>query len=162
MENDNQETPGRTPLKEKALDLLSYRRLSRRELRDKLLFKHYEAAEIEALLDRYVELGLLNDESLAQDFARRRIEVKPMSRRLLRLEMLNRRLPENIVEQTLEKIFQTVSEEELANKAIEAILNRVNLRSRVWNRLTRLGFPHDLIERLVAAHSERIEDDGRY
>ncbi len=147
-------------MREKALDLLSRRRLSRGELRDKLLYRKYDQAEIEALLDHYQELGYLNDESLAVDYAQQRLELKPMGHRLLRMELLKRRLPEDMVEEAVDKAFEQASEEAVAERAISTLLRRTRLKTRLWNRLARLGFPYDVIDRVIANHYDEIEEES--
>lgn len=144
------------------MDLLSRRRLSRGELRDKLLFRKYIQGEIEVLLDHYEELGYLDDNSLAADYSQQRLTVKPMGRRLLRMELLKRRIPAQIVDDAVETAFEKESEEQVAEKAIESALRKSRLKSKVWNALSRLGFPYDVIERVISSHTEQIEDDRAF
>jgi regulatory protein len=56
-----------------ALDLLSARAYTTQALRRKLRQKTFEPAEIESVLSRLLESGLLNDEKYAAEFARQRL-----------------------------------------------------------------------------------------
>ena len=146
------------PLARKALDLLSRRRLSRGELKFKLLQRNYNEKEIDKLLDRYEELGYLDDKSLADDMAGWKIEAKPMGRRSLSAELYKRRIPENLVESAIDKIYSAANEEELAEKALSNILKRTIEKNKVWERMSRLGFNFDVI--MSAMH--KLEPEGGY
>lgn len=138
------------PLKEKALDLLSRRRLSRGELRDKLVFRGYPVDEIEKLLDHYEDLGFLNDKSLALDYAVQRLKSIPMGRLRLKAELFRRRLPENLIQQAVEAAFNEISEEDSAQTAFTTLTRTLKDRRKIWNKMMRLGFPHDIIESVLA------------
>lgn len=140
----------RVPLQKKALDLLSRRRLSRGELKDKLLTRGYEESEIDSLLDRFEELGYLDDESLAFDYAVGRLAVLPMGRKRLRAELLKRRIPEELATAAADEAFSKTSEEWTAEKAHEAVLRSTKARNKVWGKLSRLGFPYDVIETVMS------------
>ena len=129
-----------TPLQEKALDLLSRRRLSRGELKMKLAVTKYPESEIEALLDRFEEINLLDDEALADDFAAARISHRPMGKMLLKLELKKRLLSNELVEKTVEKAFREVKEEELAEKECSRLLEKTVSRKKIWDALCRRGF----------------------
>lgn len=91
----------RDGLKEKALELLSRKPLSRRELEKKL--EQWDAGEEErlAICDRMEELGFLNDRAYAQrvvsHFSARGFGVKK-----LRDELYRRGVPRELWEETLE------------------------------------------------------------
>jgi regulatory protein len=66
-----------------ALDLLSRREHSRRDLARKLRRKGYPREEIERMLQRLEEVGLVSDERFARLFVRDRLTVNPQGRRRL-------------------------------------------------------------------------------
>ena len=146
------------PLKQKALDLLSRRRLSRGELRFKLLIRGYSEIEIDRLLDHYGEIGYLDDSLLAYDYARQRLAVNPMGRKLLMLELLRRKLPTELAQNVVEEVFTEFSEEERAEAACKILVKKTDNKAKIWNKMVRLGFPYDLIESAVA----RNEPEGGY
>jgi regulatory protein len=141
------------PLSQKALDLLSRRRLTRGELKFKLLTRDYKEAEIDVLLNRYEEIGYLDDESLANDYARDRLNIKPMGRMLLKIELKKRRIPESIVEKAVEKIFSENKEEELAELYLQSLLAKTRNRKKIWDRLARRGFQYGIIETVMSRFS---------
>jgi len=141
------------PLSQKALDLLSRRRLTRGELKFKLLTRDYKEAEIDVLLNRYEEIGYLDDESLANDYARDRLNIKPMGRMLLKIELKKRRIPESIVEKAVEKIFSENKEEEFAELYLQSLLSKTRNRKKIWDRLARRGFQYGIIETVMSRFS---------
>lgn len=109
-------------LKEKALNLLTGKPMSRRELERKL--EQWEAAEEEsaAICDRMEELGFLNDEAYAQTVVRH-YSAKGYGERKLRDELCRRGVPREHWEQALEQArdpeeaIRAFVEKKLAGKA---------------------------------------------
>lgn len=109
-------------LKEKALNLLTGKPMSRRELERKL--EQWEATEQEsaAICDRMEELGFLNDEAYAQTVVRH-YSAKGYGERKLRDELYRRGVPREHWEQALEQArdpeeaIRAFVEKKLAGKA---------------------------------------------
>ena len=109
-------------LKEKALNLLTGKPMSRRELERKL--EQWEATEEEsaAICDRMEELGFLNDEAYAQTVVRH-YSAKGYGERKLRDELYRRGVPREHWEQALEQArdpeeaIRAFVEKKLAGKA---------------------------------------------
>lgn len=109
-------------LKEKALNLLTGKPMSRRELERKL--EQWEAAEEEsaAICDRMEELGFLNDETYAQTVVRH-YSAKGYGERKLRDELYRRGVPREHWEQAMEEArdpeeaIRAFVEKKLAGKA---------------------------------------------
>ena len=133
-------------LQEKALDLLSRRRLSTGELRAKLLQRKYDPQEIETLLERYSKFGYLDDKSLASDYASDRLAMKPMSSKLLRYELRKRFLPDDLIDSTVSQAFAEKSEEEFAYEVVKREIRYTRSKTKIYKKLTRLGFYYDIIE----------------
>ena len=109
-------------LKEKALNLLTGKPMSRRKLERKL--EQWEATEEEsaAICDRMEELGFLNDEAYAQTVVRH-YSAKGYGERKLRDELYRRGVPREHWEQALEQArdpeeaIRAFVEKKLAGKA---------------------------------------------
>ena len=89
-------------LKEKSLNLLAGRPMSRQELERKL--ESWEAApeEAAAICDRLEELGFLNDASYAEQVVRH-YSAKGYGLRKLRDELYRRRIPRELWEEAMEQ-----------------------------------------------------------
>ena len=127
-------------------------------MRFKLLIRGYSEIEIDRLLDHYGEIGYLDDSLLAYDYARQRLAVNPMGRKLLMLELLRRKLPTELAQNVVEEVFTEFSEEERAEAACKILVKKTDNKAKIWNKMVRLGFPYDLIESAVA----RNEPEGGY
>lgn len=85
--------------RETAVDCLSRRALTYRELETRLTEKGYEGAEIEGVLKRLLEMGYLNDQELALTFSRDRLQR--YSRRRVQQDLRNRGIEPELIEQAL-------------------------------------------------------------
>jgi regulatory protein len=141
---------------ERALNLLSYKPRSLAEMRARLMEKDWAEEEIVGqVLARLEELGYLNDEEFAANFANSRLAAKPIGRSRLRRDLLRKKLPSETVENALDEAYEQESEEELIDRAIGKRLrlkgaptNREEAK-RLFDYLIRRGFSYDLVIRKV-------------
>ena len=153
----------------RALKLISVKPRSVAELRGRLLEKEWaEAAVVERALARLEELGYLNDEQFAADYAASRLAAKPLGRTRLRRDLQRKPVPSQFAEGALDEAYAERSEEELVARAIA---KRVRLKGapatreeakKLFDYLMRLGFSYDLVLRKVreAAKGGEVEDDA--
>lgn len=150
-----------TPVKERALHLLSFRSRSRSELRWRLVRAGYEAEEIDAALADLEGVGLVDDERFARELASSRSN-RGYGRRAgmaaLRAKGVDRGLAERIVEET-----QSGDEEERALEVARGRLGRLrNLapevaRRRLLSFLLRRGYDGEVAR---AACRRVLEEEG--
>jgi SOS response regulatory protein OraA/RecX len=152
MEKKSKKKPP-PPLPQKALDLLARRRLSRGELKTKLIFRHYDPAGIETLLKKFEQRGFLNDESLALDYAQSRLQTSPLSKRKLVTELLKRRIPLELAQRATDQAYGETSEEQMANKACLLMKKGALTKFEIEKKLSRLGFSYDVIERVMVTNT---------
>ncbi len=94
---------GRSQRRERAIDLLSRKPLSRKELTDRLLRWGADEEEAHALCQRMEQLGYLNDEAYARRLVRH-YTGKGYGERRLREEFCRRGVPRRLWEQALEEM----------------------------------------------------------
>jgi regulatory protein len=143
-------------LMERALNLLSYRSRSSEELRGRLLEKDWaDEAAVNQVIERLEELGYLNDEQFAINFATSRLNSRPLGPTRLRRDLQQKKLAKETVDDAINEIYSTQSEEELIDRAIE---KRIRLRGcpatrqeskKLCDHLLRRGFSYDLVLRKV-------------
>lgn len=122
---------------------------------------------MEALLDRFTEIGYLDDAAAARAWARRRLEGRPMGRRLLEEDLKERGIVPALVRAVLEESYGGGEEEALAVRAARKRLGALGGDSRARERLLRhlqgRGFPPGVCFRAAAevlgARSEMPEMD---
>ncbi len=135
-------------VKEQALNLLSYRARSKKELTDRLKQKGAEVQCIDEVLANLESLGLINDLEFAKIWARER--GKSYGPFKLRNELSRKGVSKEIID----KVLSEFSELELAQNITERWLNsHKHLSDEVLNRrlfgfLARRGISYDTIKSL--------------
>jgi regulatory protein len=97
-----------------AVNFISYRPRSSKEIVDKLSrkgFSHELAVEI---IDKLKELNLLNDVQFARMFVRDKLLGKPMGRAMLRRKLLEKGIPFQLSEMVLKEYVTEENEQEAA------------------------------------------------
>lgn len=161
----------RRKMMNKALDLLSLRDYSRRELSDKLVTKAWEKKEqkdmdlgslkqqASDICDRLEELGLLNEERFARSYVDELIRRKHLSRSGLRTALIQKGVQRDIIETVLEEVDVDPVEqirELLATKFKNRDLTDEKQKTRTVNALLRLGYRYNEIH---AAMGDQLEDE---
>ena len=161
----------RRKMMNKALDLLSLRDYSRRELSDKLVTKAWEKKEqkdmdlgslkqqASDICDRLEELGLLNEERFARSYVDELIRRKHLSRSGLRTALIQKGVQRDIIETVLEAVDVDPVEqirELLATKFKNRDLSDEKQKTRTVNALLRLGYRYNEIH---AAMGEWMETE---
>lgn len=121
--------------KEKALWLISYRSHSKKELKDKIR-RTCDDSAAEKAVERMEELGLVNDEEYARQFARKLLLQKKMARRAAMLEMGRKGIDKETAEAALDEIdvdyreniryiiekkYRDIGDEKIKRRAVAAL-----------------------------------------
>lgn len=145
-------------LKEKALNLLTAKPMSRRELEKKL--QSWEAGEEEAasIADRLEELGFLNDASYAAQVVRY-YSGRGYGERKLRDELYRRGLPRELWEDALSQAEEpSAAIDEFINKKLKgAVPDRAALK-KVSDALARRGYSWSDISQALRRYGAEVED----
>ena len=150
----------------RAFNLLSAKPRSLAELRERLMEKTWAESEVvERAIARLQELGYLNDQQYAEQFATSRLTIKPIGRSRLRQDLRRKKISSADAEQALTEVYTPDREEELIE---QAIAKRIRLRGKPTTReeskklmdhLLRQGFGYDLAMRKVRAAGKVDDDD---
>lgn len=136
---------------QQALRLLKDRPRSSNDIRRRLEKKAVSPLMIEQVLERLQHNGLVDDPRFAQDWIENRNEFRPRSRRVLALELRQRGLDDQVIEQAL----QGLDEEALALRAARKRASRLEglgnleFRHRLSGFLGRRGFSYEIIRMVV-------------
>lgn len=121
---------------------------------------------IEDCIRRLKEMGYVNDDTFAHNYASSRVRTKPVGRARLARELAMKKVAPNRISEALDVVFGEVAEETLIDQAIE---RRIRTRGRpcdraaskrMFDHLARLGFEYDLIIRKLRALRAEAEDNG--
>ncbi len=148
-------------LKEKAYQLLAMRAHSERELQQKLTQKGFGRDLIESVMADLRNQRLLDDREFARGYARSRLLTKPMGVRLLRHELWQRGISDEVIGQTLREVYSEKNPEDIARELVTkrqprySHLENFQKKKRLGALLLRRGFEWDIVKQLV----EEINDD---
>ena len=119
MENKNQAVKF-------AIKLLSIRKRSVFEMRNRLKRKEFENEIIDEVIKELFEYKYLNDEEFAEAYINDRINFNPRGSFLVRKELREKGIAENIVDQKMKKLFPAEKEMKLARKSAEKKIETLN------------------------------------
>jgi len=113
-------------VRDAALNLLSHRARTRRELKTRLRQKGFGAERIDACLDRLEQRGLLDDAAVAAAFIRDRLRHRPRGKARLASELRAKGLDTDTASETIDRVFddEGASDVELAREAAEGWMHR--------------------------------------
>ena len=146
-------------LKNYALKLLSYRMRSLAELKQRLQQKDFPDVDVEQLLSDFEKKNYLNDVEFAFAFSRDKVKNKGIGPLALKSELFPFKLNEEMVENTVAKIYNDYSIDSLLESHLKKrkIKKNTNLLGSEKNRLLqflyRKGFSWDDISRLMQKHN---------
>ncbi|MEX0913499.1 MAG: regulatory protein RecX [Demequina sp.] len=87
-----------------ALGMLNHSPRSSGQVRSRLRDKDIPAAVIDEVIDRYIEVGLLDDAALAATIVRTRHQEKGRARTAIEMELCRKEFPADAIESALEQI----------------------------------------------------------
>lgn len=137
-----------------ALRLLTSSARSRSQLADAMARKDVPAEVAERVLDRFTEVGLIDDAEYARMVVRTRHAERGLSRRAIAVELRRRGIDDELAGEALEQVDS--DDEEVAARALvrrklrsTAGLDAQTQARRTFAALGRKGYPPGLVSRLV-------------
>lgn len=146
----------------KALKFLSYRPRSEKEVRDNLLKKSFgrrsgpSESTVQLIIKKLREQKFLNDREFAKWWVEQRTIVKPMGKRLIKIELTRKGIDKELIDEVFEGIEDIVHNElEMARKLVQRKiskykgLDRQKIYQRLGGFLSRRGFDYDTIKKSI-------------
>src|SRR3989344_3020248 len=145
----------------KALKFLSYRPRSEKEIRDYLKIKNQKSKiknddkVIESIISKLKEYKFLNDEEFVKWWIEQRTTFKPRSLKLIKIELGQKGIDKDLIDQVIDDLRLTIDDLESAKKLIEKRLPRYKNLSRdekfqkIARYLASKGFNYDIIKEIV-------------
>jgi regulatory protein len=143
--------------KQQAYRLLSYRSQTASELSERLQRRGYATTIIAEILRQLVIDGYIDDRRVALDWARYRLQAKPLGRRRLAWELRRRGIPSEVLDEVLQEVYSEYDEGKLAEQAarkylrVHALPHSLRDRQRCARYLMGLGFEGDTVAATLAA-----------
>jgi len=152
------------------LDQLTGRARSRKELGDKLAAKHVPTDIATRLLDRFEEVGLVDDEAFARSWIASRQPGKGLARRALAQELRRKGVDDEVAREALAEIDagdEEAAARSLVRKRLRSLsrVDEVTATRRLVGMLARKGYGSGLAfavvrDELAAAGRDPVEDPG--
>ena len=143
--------------------LLASRARSRSELRQALLRKEIEEDVADAVLQKFVDAGLVDDASFAEEWVNARQRYQGLGRKAIGFELRRKGVDEQHVEAALANV-DAESEEDRARELVQRKLRSVRSADyqakvrRLVGMLARKGYSEGLAYRVVKAEIENTGD----
>lgn len=132
----------------RALDLVSRRPRSQREIRDYAFRKQWTKANTDRVIERLLERGYLDDAKFAEIFVRSRANLRNYSTRRMKLELQKKGVSSDIIDQVLSE-----SDDFDENVALKNLIakkqNRYDDEQKLIAYLARQGFTYDAIRSAI-------------
>ncbi len=142
-------------VREKAYRYLAGRAHSEKELRTKLIQKGYEQAIVEEVLSDLKGQKLVDDEAFALSFVRSRMVNRPAGEILLRRELWQKGVGEEIVEKAVQEAYRDKDQVEVAKELAKKRASRYQdledwkRKKRLADFLLRRGFEWEVVKEAI-------------
>lgn len=141
-------------VKKKALNLLSRRDHSKKELKYKLIKRGFSAEKIEDILQELINDGYLNDKKFAEEWIKNRINKKPRGKNLIKAELLEKGVDKKIIETKLNNLLDPDKEKQMAEILTDKWLNKRNCKNKetkekLYRYLKNKGFNDEIIRKII-------------
>ncbi len=161
---------------EYALRALASRAQPAAELREKLRRKAASADDVNAVLARLRECGMLDDRQYAETYAAARLENQGLGRARVLRDLRQRRVASTVASRAVERVFGDVDETELIEKFLKRKYRKISLPlylaeprnlAAAYRRLRYAGFSAGNCIRVLKRYSgqaeqlEGVEDESQ-
>ena len=146
-----QEPAPENAAREICLAALERRPRTRRDLKERLLRKRIPEEVADAVLDRFVEVGLVDDEAFARALVMSRQRGRPRGVRALAVELRRKGIPDDVAERVLAELVVGETPEEVAARALAPKLRSLagrppeEVRRKSQQFLLRRGFDYETV-----------------
>jgi regulatory protein len=146
------------------LDALTGQARSRKELRDKLARRDVPADLAERLLDRFTEVGLVDDEAFARSWVESRQRSRGLARRALAQELRRKGVDDETTRTALDDLDPADEEaaaRALVRKKLRSLrgVDRTTATRRLAGLLARKGYPAAMAFAVVREELGAADDD---
>lgn len=136
--------------REKAYHFLAYRQRSEDEIRQRLIQKGFLPDTANRVIERLIELGMVDDEQFARSFTEARIRSRGLGPSRVRQELRRLGVSPAVIESAVDTAYSRTLTEELALKTATKIWPRLQKeqdprkrRKKLRDHLLRRGFSHE-------------------
>jgi regulatory protein len=145
------------------LDQLTGQARSKAELAQKLRKRRVPQEIADRLLERFEEVGLVDDAAFARDWVESRQTGRGLARRALAVELRRKGVDQAVITETLERVDPEAEEEtarELVRRRMRSLrhLDQATVVRRLTGMLARKGYPSSVAYRVVRDEVEGADE----
>lgn len=149
--------------KSRAIRYLTLRIRTEKEVRDKLKSEGYDRECISRVIDELKAMGYINNQLYAQKYVYDRSKLKPMSKRMMKLELLSKGIPEEVADEVLAD--WKAEDKDVARNLVKRKFGKYDLRDgkivkKAYMFLAHRGFSGDTIKEVLRELDAEIEDES--
>ena len=150
--------------REVALNLLSYRSRSEKEISEKLKKKGFSPENIEEVIADLKRVNLLDDYEFACQWIKNRLKNRPRGLTLLSQELLKKGIKREIIDEASEEFYPEDQEVEIASELIRKRekrykgLDKKIARKRMSGFLLRRGFSYEVVKEVLEEFADLFEE----
>lgn len=165
VEHDGPDADAESVARTILLDALTGQARSRRELRDKLAKKDVPDDLAERLLDRFTEVGLVDDQAFARSWVESRQRSRGLARRALAQELRRKGVDDETARTALDDLDPEQETEAaciLVRKKLRSLrgVDRATATRRLAGLLARKGYPAGMAFAVVREELGAADDDA--
>lgn len=137
--------------RESALGYIQYRPRSTKEVRKNLRDKGYDETVIDHVIDRFLDVNLLDDLAFAKYWVEQRETFKPRSQMALRQELVQKGIDRTIIDEAVATVDEMAAAQRLAQKQASRYVNldEPNFKKKMMGYLQRRGFNYGIIKEVT-------------
>lgn len=139
----------------RAVDLISRRLRSEREIRDYARRKQWGRDNTERVIARLYDRGYLNDLVFAQAFVRSRQSSRKYSRRRIKRDLVNKGISHRIIQQVLDEEAGMADDNDALTNLVAKKYHRYDDINKFKAYLARAGFRYDDINKAIEQYHEQ-------
>lgn len=137
----------------KAIRYVSFKLLSEKELFVRLQSKGFDEDTVRIVVDDFKALGYINDKIYAQKFVYERSKLKPKSKKMLKIELSNRGICDDIIDEVLDNFEYdevTIIERLIRKKFGKYNLEDPKIENKVISFLMHRGFAYETVKQSLS------------
>lgn len=144
---------------DRAINYLSFRQRSGKEITTYLERKGYESGEIEMVLQKLISAGLVNDSNFAASWINDRAAIRPRSKRRLQQELRKKGVDTATIETALGEVDQEAEDEAIKHLALKKMTQaKYQDQRKLLAYLTGQGFDYYQVKRVLETLSTSSDE----
>ena len=146
-----------------AVGILARRMYTEREIRDKLAMREVQSEIIDDVIEKLLEVELLDDEKYTHHFIESQIDAGKKGVRRIRMDLVNKGVSKNIIDDCLAEVGTDFEGDVIMNEIGKCWMKHANRtdferKGKIVQTLMRKGFGYDDIVGAYSIYRDEVEN----